>query len=190
MTPGLRARTSGRASAGRAPRGSSSEIAVAKPGLRASRLRLSGGRYFRPPTLAELFGDRGYMVGNEGLRPERGTSVDGGVLVDHQRGRTGLHAHAAGFATWSDALIQWQQSGPRLRPVNLDAARVVGLETGTVLRLLGGDLELTANYTLLAPVNLGTDPSQRGRPLPGRPRHQLFAQALSLIHISEPTRPY
>lgn len=150
-------------------------------------LRLSGGRYFRPPTLAELFGDRGYMVGNEGLRPERGTSVDGGLVVDLLRGRTGLHAHAAGFATWSDQLIQWQQSGPRLRPVNLDAARVVGLESGAALRLLGGDLELTANYTMLAPVNLGTDPSQRGRPLPGRPRHQLFAQA-SLGHVFKARR--
>jgi iron complex outermembrane receptor protein len=117
------------------------------------------------------------MVGNEGLRPERGTSIDGGLVIDLLRGRTGLHAHAAGFATWSDQLIQWQQSGPRLRPVNLDAARVVGLETGAALRLLGGDIELTTNYTLLAPVNLGTDPSQRGRPQPGRPRPQLFAQA-------------
>ena len=56
-----------------------------------------------------------------------------------------------------------------------------------MLRLLGGDLELTANYTLLAPVNLGTDPSQRGRPLPGRPRHQLFAQA-SLGHVFKARR--
>jgi hypothetical protein len=85
----------------------------------------SGGRYFRAPTLAELFGDRGYMVGNEALRPERGTSVDGGLLLDLRRGRAALHAHAAGFAVWSDQLIQWQQSGPRLRPVNLDAARVL-----------------------------------------------------------------
>ena len=150
-------------------------------------LRLSGGRYFRPPSLAELFGDRGYMVGNEGLRPERGTSIDGGLVIDLLRGRAGLHAHAAGFATWSDQLIQWQQSGPRLRPVNLDDARVVGLETGAALRLLGGDIELTTNYTLLAPVNLGTDPSQRGRPLPGRPRHQLFAQA-AIGHVFKARR--
>ncbi len=155
--------------------------------LPAVSLRLSGGRYFRPPTLAELFGDRGFMVGNEGLRPERGTSLDGGLVVDLLRGRSGVHAHAAGFAAWSDQLIQWQQSGPRLRPENLDAARVVGLETGAALRLLGGDIELTGNYTLLAPVNLGADPSQRGRPLPGRPRHQLFAQA-SIGHVFKARR--
>lgn len=149
--------------------------------LRGVSLRLSGGRYFRAPTLAELFGDRGYMVGNEALRPERGTSLDGGLVLDLRRARSSLHAHAAGFAVWSDQLIQWQQSGPRLRPVNLDAARVLGLESGAALRLLGGDLELSASYTLLAAHNHGADPSQRGRPLPGRPRHQLFAQA-SLGH--------
>lgn len=150
-------------------------------------LRLGGGRYFRPPTLAELFGDRGYMVGNEGLRPERGTNLDGGVVVDLPRGRTTLHAHAAGFVAWSDRLIQLQQSGPRLRPVNLDAARVAGLETGLQLRLLAGDVALSANYTLLAPVNLGADPTQRGRPLPGRPRHELFAQG-SLGHVFQARR--
>ena len=65
---------------------------AAPPGVAAH------GRYFRPPTLAELFGDRGFMVGNEGLRPERGTSLDGGLVVDLLRGRADLHAHAAGFA--------------------------------------------------------------------------------------------
>jgi iron complex outermembrane receptor protein len=150
--------------------------------LRGVSLRLTGGRYFRPPTLVELFGDRGYIVGNEALRPERGTSLDGGVVVDAGSARTSLYAHAAGFVAWSDRLIQWQQSGPTLRPVNLEGARVSGLETSAALRLLGGDLRLTANYTLLAPVNLGDDPSQRGQPLPGRPRHELYANC-SLGHV-------
>ena len=149
-------------------------------------LRLTGGRYFRPPTLFELFGDRGYIVGNEALRPERGTSIDGGVVIDTGGARTSLYAHAAGFVAWSDRLIQWQQSGPTLRPVNLEGARVSGLETSAALRLLGGDLRLTANYTLLATTNLGDDPSQRGQPLPGRPRHELYAQA-SLGHAFKKT---
>ena len=40
----------------------------------------SAGWYTRLPTLLELFGDRGYIAGNEALRPERGTSVDGGLV--------------------------------------------------------------------------------------------------------------
>lgn len=148
----------------------------------ALSLRVTGGRYFRPPTMIELFGDRGYIAGNEALRPERGTSVDGGLVVDARSETAALYAHAAGFVTWSDHLIQWQQSGPRLRPVNLDAARVAGLEAGADLRVAGGDLVLRGSYTLLAPVNLSADPLTRGRALPGRPRHDLSAQA-SIGHV-------
>lgn len=145
-------------------------------------VRMTGGRYFRPPTMIELFGDRGYIAGNEALRPERGTSLDGGLVVDASTPTTALYAHAAGFVTWSDHLIQWQQAGPRLRPVNLERARVAGLETSLDLRLARGDVVLRGSYTLLAPVNLGDDPTTHGMPLPGRPRHDLFAQ-LSLGHV-------
>ena len=167
--------------------GASPRLAARVVLLPGVSLRLGGGRYFRPPSLLELFGDRGYIVGNEGLRPERGSSLDGGLVLDLTRARTGLYGHAAGFVTWSDRLIQWQQAGPSLRPVNLAHARVSGLETSAALRLLGGDLRFTANYTLLASVNLGADPSQRGQPLPGRPRHELFAQA-SVGHVFKATR--
>lgn len=139
-------------------------------------LRGSVGRYFRPPTLVELFGDRGWAVGNEGLLPERGTSVDLGVVVDTPPGPATLYAHAAGFVTWSEDLIAWTQTGPYLRPANLDRARVAGLETAAALRLLGGDLELRGNYTMLASRSDSRIPSMRGQPLPGRPRHELFVQ--------------
>ncbi|MDC0715450.1 TonB-dependent receptor [Nannocystis sp. bb15-2] len=144
-----------------------------RPGL---SLRASAGRYFRPPTLVELFGDRGYAVGNEGLRPERGTGLDAGLVVSTAPARTSLYAHAAGFVTWSEDLIAWTQTGPYLRPTNLDRARVAGLETAAALRLLGGDLELRGNYTLLATRNGSAEASMHGQPLPGRPRHELFVQ--------------
>lgn len=167
--------------------GASPRLAARLALLPGVSLRLGGGRYFRPPSLLELFGDRGYIVGNEALRSERGSSLDAGLVLDLTRGRTALYGHAAGFVTASDRLIQWQQAGPSLRPVNLAHARVSGLETSAALRLLGGDLRFTANYTLLAAVNLGSDPSQRGQPLPGRPRHELFAQG-SLGHVFQARR--
>lgn len=144
-----------------------------QPGL---SLRASAGRYFRPPTLVELFGDRGWAVGNEGLRPERGTNLDVGLLLDTPPGPAALHAHVAGFATWSEDLIAWTQAGPYLAPSNLDRARIAGLETGAALRLLGDAVELRANYTLLATRNDSAERSMRGQPLPGRPRHDLFVQ--------------
>lgn len=139
-------------------------------------LRASGGRYFRPPTLAELFGDRGYLVGNEGLRPERGYAVDGGLLVDRRRPALDVYAQLAGFATWSDDLISWVSAGSVARPVNVATARVRGLESAVSVVPARRWLTLHANYTWLDSRNGSEDPAQHGKPLPGRPRHELFAR--------------
>lgn len=144
------------------------------PGL---ELRGSGGRYFRPPTLAELFGDRGYLVGNEGLRPERGHAVDGGVVIDRAWRGTTLYAQLAGFATWSEDLVTWVSAGAVARPVNVAGARLRGLESAIAVVPASRWLTLHANYTWLDSRNDADDPAQRGQPLPGRPRHELFARA-------------
>lgn len=142
-------------------------------------LRGSGGRYFRPPNLTELFGNRGYLVGNEGLSAERGESVDGGLTVDRALGRRRpvyLYASVAGFATWSDDLIQWVNAGAVVRPTNIAGARIRGLESALALVPAVPYLTLHANYTRLDTRNDADDPSVRGRPLPGRPRHELWAR--------------
>jgi len=131
----------------------------------------------RPPTLAELFGDRGYLVGNEGLRPERGTAIDGGVVLDRTWAGTTVYAQLAGFATWSEDLVTWVSAGAVARPVNVPGARLRGLESAVAVVPRHRFLTLHANYTLLDSRNLSTDPAQRGQPLPGRPRHELFARA-------------
>ncbi|MEZ4427042.1 MAG: TonB-dependent receptor [Nannocystaceae bacterium] len=143
----------------------------------ALELRATVGRYFRPPTLAELFGDRGYAVGNEGLVPERGTAADGGFVITHASERLTLRAHVAAFASAATDLIQWIKTAQVIRPVNVARARVAGLESGLSLAALRGDVELTASYTLLDARNLGPEESAHGKQLPGRPRHRLFARA-------------
>ncbi|MBK8266017.1 MAG: TonB-dependent receptor [Nannocystis sp.] len=140
-------------------------------------LRASVGRYFRAPTLIELFGDRGYIIGNEGLRPERGDAVDGGFVVDLTRGYVAVQAHAAGFATRAHDLIQWIQTGPVLQPQNIASARLRGLESGLYLDLWRRALTLEGNYTLLATTNDTPEQSASGKRLPGRPLHELFARA-------------
>lgn len=142
-------------------------------------LRASVGRYLRVPTLYELFGDRGYTVGNEALRPEQGTKVDGGLSFDGRElgGRPiSLFAELAGYATWTRDLIQWVRSGPVVRPVNVSGARVAGLEAGLSLRAFGRDLGLDLAYTFLDSHNLSPEAEQRGKPLPGRPAHSLLAR--------------
>lgn len=153
-------------------------------------LRGSVGRYLRFPTLFELFGDRGYLVGNEGLRPEAGTKIDGGLLLDAADigGRElDLFVQVAGFVNYSEDLIQWVRSGPVVRPVNVAGARLRGLELGASLRAFGRDLALDLNYTLLDTENRSEEPSQSGRPLPGRPRHSLLLRP-AVGHRFAPSR--
>jgi len=139
--------------------------------------RGSAGRYFRAPTLLELFGDRGYAVGNEGLSPERGTSVDGGFVLDHAGDALQLHGQLAGFGTWSEDLITWVSAGRVSRAVNLAAARIRGVEVFGRVLALGERLELDASYTFTDAVARGPDPTTRNQPLPGRPRHDATVHA-------------
>lgn len=142
------------------------------------QLRASGGRYFRPPTLLEMFGDRGYIVGNEGLVSERGWSVDGGVVAEPPLGnKVALRAHVACFGSWSEDLIQWVQAGTVSRAVNVAGAQTRGLESSLLLDLYAHTFRVQANYTFLDTENLTDEASQQGQPLPGRPRHELFARA-------------
>ena len=140
-------------------------------------LRGSAGRYFRPPTLLELFGDRGYARGNEGLTPERGTAVDGGLVVDHDTGGLVLHTELAGFASWSEDLITWVTTGRVARALNLAAARIRGVEAFARVLALGERLQLDASYTFTNAVDRGPSPTTRNQPLPGRPRHDASIEA-------------
>lgn len=147
--------------------------------LPSLELRGSVGRYFRLPTLMELFGDRGYIVGNEALVAERGLSMDLGFreLLDLVRGGAlSLELASAFFASWPRELIMWQRAGPRVRAVNLRSARILGVENEVHLSLWEQRLGLDASYTWMQSRNQSPEPSQRGRSLPGRPAHQLFAK--------------
>jgi iron complex outermembrane receptor protein len=150
--------------------------------VRGLELRASGGRYFRPPTLLELFGDRGYVIGNEGLAAENGWAVDGGLVFDRRLetrrgGPLTLYGQAAGFGTWTENLIQWVQTGTVVQPINIAGARLAGVETSLAINALWRAIVLQANYTFLDSVNLSESPSQTGQPLPGRPRHELYGRA-------------
>jgi iron complex outermembrane receptor protein len=142
-------------------------------------LRANGGRYLRAPDLAELYGDRGSVIGNPDLEPEVGWNADAGATWIRQgtsAGLTLLRLDAAWFGSWADDLIAYvQNSQHTIRPENVDAARILGVETG--LRLVVFDLvSLQGNYTYLNAVNLSDKPYHDGRRLPGRPEHEAYAR--------------
>jgi iron complex outermembrane receptor protein len=148
----------------------------------AQALTLKGnvGRYFRPPTVVELFGDRGFVGGNAGLRPESGTTADLGVVVaaDQPAGPADrLYLELAGFAAAVDDLIAFlPTSGRVIRAANVGTARILGVEAAVAARFFHV-LALTGNYTLLDTRQISDHVSEDGRQLPGRPRHQLYLRA-------------
>lgn len=82
----------------------------------------------------------------------------------------------------------WQRAGPRVRAVNLRAAKIRGLEQELHIGLWEDRLVLDANYTWIQTKNLSPEPSQRNRPLPGRPAHQLFAKLSAKEGSPDPRR--
>ncbi|HUT76819.1 MAG TPA: TonB-dependent receptor, partial [Polyangia bacterium] len=142
-------------------------------------LRANGGRYLRAPDLAELYGDRGAVVGNPDLVPEVGWNADAGATWIRQgssAGLTLLRLDAAWFGSWAEDLIAYVQNSQRtIRPENVDAARILGVET--MLRLVLFDLvSLQGNYTYLNTINRSEKPYHDGRRLPGRPEHEAYAR--------------
>ncbi|GEM_PF-912949 len=134
--------------------------------------RTSVGRYFRPPTMFEMFGDRGYVVGNEGLRPESGWNADLGSVVGLKVDGFSMRLQVAGFISRADDLIQFVQTGLVIRPMNLEGASVRGAESSLSIALWDPILRVTGDYTFIDSINLTPEIEQRGEALPGRPRHE------------------
>lgn len=142
-----------------------------------AELRGSVGRYFRAPTMYELFGDRGFVVGNEGLKPESGVNVDGGAVYQIDRPTWGVYAQVAGFWSRSSDLIQFVQSGPVIRPINLEGATTRGLEVALEAHGWGELIHVQGEYALVDSRNRTKDSALFDAPLPGRPRHEGSVQA-------------
>jgi len=142
------------------------------------RLLLSAGRSSRPPSLAELFGDRGSVIGNPRLRAESAWRGDAGLRYDRRLpgNRLGLRLEGALFASRASDLITYvQNSQSSVRPENIAAADIMGVESSLRLELWQS-LSLQANYTYLHAVNRSSVSYYRGKRLPGRPAHEAWAR--------------
>lgn len=141
-------------------------------------LKASAGWYARQPTLTELFGDRGFIVGSPALRPETGPAFDAGLVWSPARAlgpvdRTMLEL--AGFYNRASDAIIYVSTGFVTRPLNAGAAQNVGLEASASTRLFER-VSLLANYTLQASEQLEDEPSFDGKDLPRHPHHALYGR--------------
>lgn len=139
----------------------------------------SAGWYVRLPTLIEVFGDRGYILGSPDLRPERGPSGDLGVvwapaapIGDVDR----ILIEADGFAHRAhDTIALITSAGFVARAANLGDTQAYGAELVASARY-ARTLGVTASYTRLVTEQLAGDPSVRGKPVPREPGHALYAR--------------
>ncbi|WP_197041127.1 TonB-dependent receptor plug domain-containing protein [Chondromyces apiculatus] len=142
----------------------------------AAVLAVHLGALRRSPGFVELYGDRGTLRGDPGLRPERALSIDAGVHGDIGTPHLQLGYEIVAFATEARDLIAFVPLGrSTFRAENLDHGTLLGAEASLLLSTRR--LRTSISYTLLSARNTGDDPLTTGRQLPGRPAHDLAYDA-------------
>ncbi len=140
--------------------------------------RANTGRFVRPPDLAELFGDRGAVIGNPDLKPELSLNADLGLtyMVTDVGFLSMGRFECAGFGSRVEDLIVYvQNSQNTVRPENVSKAEILGVETS--MGTGWADVVFfEANYTFLHGVNRSDRPFYYDKRLPGRPAHEAYGK--------------
>jgi len=135
-------------------------------------LRTNAAYYARPPAFFELYGDRGFIIGNPDLRAETGIHLDLGVAAEGEaRGRwPAWRLGLTGFFSRIDDAIAFIYDAQGVgRAVNIGRAEVAGLEAQAHLAWETGTT-LDLNLTWQDPRNRSRVAAFDGKRLPGRYR--------------------
>ncbi len=132
-------------------------------------LKANAGRYLRPPDFTELFGDRGAVIGNPDLEPERGVQWDVGArLISPEHWTTQLSLDGGHFWNASTGLIVLVQNAQRtMVPLNLDDAWVQGWEGA--LSIVHPWVDSQTSLTRTTSVNLSDKEQYANNQLPRVP---------------------
>lgn len=143
-------------------------------------VKASAGWYVRLPTLLELFGDRGYVLGSPELDPERGPMLDAGLVFAPAESIGALDrvlVEAVAFGSRArDTIALISTAGFVARAENVGATQAYGAELVGAGRLWKS-LSLALSYTRLVTEQRTIDPSFAGKAVPRTPGHQLHARA-------------
>ncbi len=146
----------------------------APPALGGLAIKANGGRFFRPPDFTELFGDRGGVVGNEELLPERGWQWDAGLRWGTPTAWAVPGALDLAFfqSSVQDRILFVQNSQHTSVPVNLGRSWTQGVEAALVLDLFGW-VDSQSNLTWTLSRNLTPQRDVADKQLPGIPTWEL-----------------
>jgi iron complex outermembrane receptor protein len=142
-------------------------------------LKANYARFLRLPAFTELFGNRGSVLGNPALLPERGRIADIGIEVVRVRPERFVRRTRGGltlFETLADDLILFvPNSQSTVVALNIGRARIRGAELSLAF-LLGDRFSAGLNATHQRAVD-DSGGVFDGNQLPGRPRDELSADA-------------
>lgn len=141
-------------------------------------------RGWRPPDFTELFGDRGAVLGNPDLEPERGLQVDLALRLTmptlpwmpEGTVEVGVFRNAM-----KDQIVLVQNSQRTLVPVNIEDGLIRGVEGALALSWWGW-LDTQSTLTLIDSEDRSSEPAHQGNQLPRIP-------AVELSHRTTLLRP-
>jgi outer membrane receptor protein involved in Fe transport len=141
-------------------------------------LRGNIGRFERPPSFSELFGNTGVTKPNPALDPEKSFNRDIGFVASY--GQLGyidrVRLEYAYFNNQVDDLIGFRLVRPnQFEAQNFDDVRLSGHEVSFEAAAFE-HLHLAANYTRQNSDNRSEMPSERGRELPLLPRDEVYTR--------------
>lgn len=104
--------------------------------VRGLAISASAASATRAPSMIELFGDRGYLLGDTRLSPERAETFDLGVALRGRQGELAGAAELRGFVTLASDLIRYRRTAQHTAvPENVASALLYGAELGVSGRL-------------------------------------------------------
>ena len=142
----------------------------------------STGLYARLPTLLEVFGNRGFIIGTPDLKAEHGPASDVGLVWAPARAVGGgdvdrVLVQADVFANRAhDTIAFVTYAGYVTRAANIGDTEAYGAELIASMRL-ARTLSLTASYTRMDTAQMSADVNLDGKPVPRRPRHVAYGRA-------------
>lgn len=126
----------------------------------------------RMPTFLELFGERGSILGNTSLKPERARNYDAGVVTDYKNSHLQINHTVTLFSKrLEDMILFIPNSQFSLRPENVDSALIRGFEW-SIKTTLWKVWKLQSNYTYQKATNTSETVYLNGKYLPLRPLHE------------------
>ncbi|MFH1135575.1 MAG: TonB-dependent receptor [Pseudomonadota bacterium] len=134
-------------------------------------LKANAAQYVREPSFYELFGDRGFFLGNTDLKAEKGTNWDAGLEATWRPGLELFNlvsVQAAYFRSdVRDLIAPAYDSRGIGRSINIGRAEIQGLETRFSVEFLK-IFRFEGNFTRQHTENKGNEKEYRGKRLPGR----------------------